>query len=179
MRKIIASIRTLGIVAVAVAAALSSDAPALAAGSATSNMTVSAEVSANCSISAGALAFGTYDPVVANASSGGDLAGTATLSVACTSGASATITLGQGSNAAGGSTDAAPLRQMASGTDNLAYALYQDSGHTTAWGNSAGTGEEYTGTGSSTNVTVYGLVAKGQNVPAGSYSDTVVATITF
>jgi spore coat protein U-like protein len=29
------------------------------------------------------------------------------------------------------------------------------------------------------SLTVYGRVAAGQDVPAGSYSDTVIATITF
>jgi spore coat protein U-like protein len=148
------------------------------AGTATSNMSVSASVSNNCTISAGSLAFGSYDPIVANHSSA--LNGSATLSVTCTSGASATITLGQGSNAASGSTDAAPLRQLSDGNSHvLSYSLFQDSGHSTAWGNTTGTGASYTGQGTSTNVTVYGQISAGQNVPAASYADTVVATVTF
>jgi len=115
---------------------------------------------------------------VANASS--PLDGTGTVTVTCTSGDATNITLGQGANAANGSTDAAPLRQMKdSGTDVLSYALYQDSARTTAWGNTSATGVDETGTGAAQNVTVYGAVAAGQNVPAGSYSDTVVATVTF
>jgi spore coat protein U-like protein len=108
------------------------------------------------------------------------LNGTATLTVTCTSGAAATITLGQGANAASGSTDAAPLRQLSDGSSHvLSYSLFQDNGHSTAWGNTSGTGASYTGVGTSTNVSVYGQVTAGQNVPAGSYSDTVVATVTF
>ena len=61
----------------------------------------------------------------------------------------------------------------------LAYALYQDSPRTTVWGNTAGTGLVHAGDGASHAITVYGTVAAGQNVPVGSYSDTVVATITF
>ena len=38
------------------------------AATATSSFTVSASVTANCTISAGALAFGRHDPVTANAS---------------------------------------------------------------------------------------------------------------
>ena len=147
------------------------------AGTATSNMSVSATVSANCTISAGALAFGAYDPVVTNATN--PLAGTATITVSCTNGSPATLTLDQGLNPAGGSTNAAPLRQMASGGSLMSYDLFQDNAMTVPWGNTAGTGVAYTGTGVSGSVTVYGQVAGGQNVPAGTYNDTVVATITF
>jgi spore coat protein U-like protein len=142
---------------------------------ATSNMAVSATVSSDCSISAAALAFGTY-----NATGSTNLDGSATLTVQCTTASSATITLGQGSNAGSGSTDASPARRLKDGSSNfLSYSLYQDSNRSTIWGNTAGTGAAYTGTGVSTSVTVYGRVTSGQNVPAGSYSDTVVATITF
>lgn len=148
------------------------------AGTATSNLSVTATVSANCTISTAPVAFGAYDPVSANATTA--LNGSGTITVTCTSGSTGTITLGQGSNPAGGSTDAAPARQMKdAGTDVLAYALYQDSGRTTVWGNTAGTGVADVGTGAVQNVTVYGAVAAGQNVPAGSYSDTVLATVTF
>ena len=151
-------------------------APTLAmAGTATSNMSVSATVSDSCTISAGALAFGAYDTVAGSA-----VDGTATLSVACTQGASSTITLGQGANADSGSTDAAPLRRLANGTDTLSYALFQDSGRSTVWGNTGGTGAGYTASSAApTDVTVYGRIAASQSVPAASYSDTVVATITF
>lgn len=161
----------------AIACMLIAGASSAFAGTATSNMGVSAIVSANCTISAGALAFGAYDPVVANAAT--PLPGTATLTVTCTNGAPSTLTLDQGLNPAGGSTNAAPLRQMASGGNFLSYSLFQDNALTVPWGNTAGTGAPYTGTGASGSVTVYGQVAAGQNVPAGTYNDTVVATITF
>jgi spore coat protein U-like protein len=64
-------------------------------------------------------------------------------------------------------------------THVLTYSLYQDSGHLTVWGNTAGTAVSHTGTGTATALTVYGAVDPGQSVPAGNYSDTVVATITF
>jgi len=148
------------------------------AGTQTANLSVTATVAANCTITTAPVAFGAYDPVVANATT--PLDGTGTVTVTCTTGSATTITLGQGTNPATGSTDAAPLRQMKdSGTDVLAYALYQDNGRTTVWGNTAGTGVADTGNGAAQNVTVYGAVAAGQNVPAASYSDTVVATVTF
>lgn len=148
------------------------------AGTATSNLSVTATVTANCSISTSPVAFGAYDPVSVNATTALD--GSGTITVTCTSGANGTITLGQGADPGGGSTDTAPARQMKdAGTDVLAYTLYQDSGRTTVWGNTAGTGVSDVGTGVAQNVTVYGAVAAGQNVPAGSYSDTVLATVTF
>lgn len=69
---------------------------------------------------------------------------------------------------------------MKAGSSYLSYSLYSDSGRSTVWGNTAGTGKAYTGTGVSDTVTVYGAIAAGQNVPAStSYADVVVATITF
>jgi spore coat protein U-like protein len=148
------------------------------AATATSNLAVTASVSANCTISTAPVAFGAYDPVSANATTG--LNGTGTVSVTCTNGATTTVTLGQGANAAGGSTAAAPARRLKDGaTDFLTYSLFSDTGRTAVWGDTAGTGVPHTGTGTLTALTVYGVVNAGQQVPAGNYSDTVVATITF
>jgi spore coat protein U-like protein len=145
------------------------------AGSATANMSLSASVNDNCTISAAPLAFGAYDPA-----SGSPLDGSAQLTVQCTLNAAASIELGQGSNADAGSTDAAPLRRLADGGGNfLSYQLDQDAGHTIPWGNTAGTGEAHTGTGMSAQISVFGRIAASQNVPAGAYADMVVATINF
>jgi spore coat protein U-like protein len=148
------------------------------AGTQTSNLSVTASVTANCSISTLPVAFGAYDPVTANATTPLDATGTVTVN--CTSGATGTITLGQGSNPGTGSTDAAPARQLKDGgTDVLAYTLYQDAAHQTVWGNTAGTGVASLGTGTATAVSVYGRIAAGLNAPVGNYTDTVVATVTF
>ncbi|OUC12167.1 MAG: hypothetical protein B0A82_23945 [Alkalinema sp. CACIAM 70d] len=153
-------------------------ASAASAGTATANLGTSASVTANCTISTAPIAFGAYDPIVANASANLDQTGTVT--VACTNGASVAVTLGQGANAGAGSSDAAPVRQMSNGTDMMSYSLYADSGRTTVWGNTAGTGVARTGTGVADALTVYGRVGSGQtSVKAGNYSDTVVATVTF
>jgi spore coat protein U domain-containing protein, fimbrial subunit CupE1/2/3/6 len=144
----------------------------------TANLSVTASVTANCTIATTPVAFGAYDPITTNASTA--LNGSGSVSITCTSGASATVTLGQGSNANAGSTDTAPLRRMSDGGTNfLSYSLYQDTGRTTAWGNTGPTGVASTGTGAVASLTVYGAVSGGQNVPAGSYTDTVVATVTF
>jgi spore coat protein U-like protein len=151
------------------------------AGNATNNLAVSATVVNNCAInSTVAVAFGNYDPAVVNNSTGADVTATGSLTITCTNGASTTVALGQGANAASGSTDAAPARQMVfGGTNMLAYALYQDSGDSTVWGNTVLTSASYLGSGNADVVNVYGKVPKGQNIPAGAYADTVVATVNF
>ncbi|MBI1873416.1 MAG: spore coat protein U domain-containing protein [Acidobacteria bacterium] len=144
------------------------------AGSATANLSVSATVSVNCTISTAALAFGSYDPVVTHAAS--PLDGTGTVTIACTKGSTETIGLGLGANATG-----SQRRLNDGGTNYLNYELYQDSGHATVWGNS-GAGllsPAAAPSKAARNFSVYGRVASNQDVPAGSYTDTVVATVNF
>ena len=175
-RKVRITMATL--MAISVAATMLGVASKAEAGSQTSTLAVAAQVTANCTISTSALAFGSYDPVVTNATTA--LNGTGTVTVTCTSGASTNVLLGQGSNASVGSTDAVPIRRMTDGaTHYLSYAIFQDTGRSTTWGNTNATSEAYTGTGSSSALTVYGKVDAGQNVPAGSYTDSVLATISF
>jgi spore coat protein U-like protein len=148
--------------------------PVASAATATANLGVSATVTNNCTISTAALAFGSYDPVVAHASA--NLDGTGTVTVACTKGATATIGLGLGSNASG-----AVRRMKDAGTNYITYELYGDSGRSTVWSTS-GPGLLSTGAAPSKaarNFTVYGRVSSNQDVPAGSYNDTVVATVNF
>jgi spore coat protein U-like protein len=149
------------------------NAPATAA-TATANLNVSATVTNNCTISTAALAFGSYDPVVAHASA--NLDGTGTVIVACTKGATATIALGLGSNASG-----SVRRLKDAGTNFITYEMYLDSGRSTVWGTS---GANLLSTGAAPsktarNFTVYGRIPSNQDVPAGTYNDTVVATVNF
>ena len=147
------------------------------AGTATSNMTVTASIAANCTISTATVAFGAYDPIVTNAAVA--LTGTGSVTTTCTNGSAVTVTLGQGANALAGSTATVPQRQMASAANRLGYFLYSDAARTVVWGDTAPTGKADTGTGAASILTVYGTVTAGQNKPTGSYSDTVVATVTF
>ncbi len=145
------------------------------------NLTVSATVVNNRSISAAPLDFGNYDPVAANSPTGADLVASTQLTVTCTVGDTYSINLGQGTNAATGSTDSAPVRQMGNGANRLIYQLFQDSARTQAWGNTTASSPSavVAASSSATSVTVYGSVPKGQSQPAGTYTDTVVATINF
>ncbi len=144
------------------------------AASASASLSVSASVANNCTISTAALAFGAYDPVVANAASNLDSTGTVTIT--CTKGAASTIGLNLGSNASGST------RRLTDGSSNyLTYEMYQDSGRTTVWGNSGAALLTPAAAPSKTarNFTVYGRVTSNQDVPAGSYADTVTATVNF
>ena len=147
----------------------------LAAASKTADLTVNASVANNCTISTGAIAFGPYDPVGANATAGsGDLSGNGHVYVACTKGAAATIDLGNG-----GAADA-NSRRLTSGADTLTYQLYRSDG-STVWGAGSGTGGvTYNSTSKTqTDLVVVGKVAGGQDVAAGTYTNTIVATVNF
>jgi spore coat protein U-like protein len=70
------------------------------------------------------MAFGTYDGVVANAST--TLNATATIISTCTSGAAAQITMNAGAYEGSGSTDV-PVRRMTAGaSEYLVYQVYSD-----------------------------------------------------
>jgi spore coat protein U-like protein len=150
------------------------------AGSATANLTVQATVDANCTISTTAVDFGSYDPIVTNLATDLEAPAGGKVTLLCTNGASATITLGQGANADTGSTTANPARRLKHGTtDYLSYTLYSDAGLSSEWGDTAPTGVAHTGTGATAEFDVYGVVPQAQNVPVGTYTDTVLATVTF
>ena len=143
------------------------------AGTDTSNLSVSATVINNCTIITSPADFGGY-------ASDFNLNATGTIEASCSASSSATITLDQGTNAAPGSTDASPSRRLSNDSgDFLNYNLYQDSSATLIWGNTSGTGVVINDTGTGVTKAVHGKIPLGQNVPAGSYLDTVVATITF
>jgi spore coat protein U domain-containing protein, fimbrial subunit CupE1/2/3/6 len=100
-------------------------APAFAA-SQSANLNVTASVSAQCTITTTPVAFGAYDPIVANAAA--DLTASGSVNVACTKGTAATIDLGNGGSFLGGT------RRMGSGSDFLNYGLFKDAALSQAWG---------------------------------------------
>lgn len=153
---------------------------ALAAGSAFVDFTVSASVSANCTISATNLVFGTYDPVAANASTA--KTGTGTVTVACTKGATGlTIGMSDGGNFSG-------TRRMAGGSPAgfLTYDLYQPTGGppgtcpgSTLWTSAAPLSLADAPSKADRIYNVCGTIPANQDVAVGAYSDTVRATINF
>lgn len=156
--------------------------PQANAATATGSFNVTATVSSGCLISSTTdIAFGTYDPVNVNFTTA--KTGTGSITVRCVLGGTGiSLALNQGLHAAGGSTCTAPLRQMLSGTDNLPYSIFSNSGNSTVWGCTTGTDTVTfvpTGILSPNVLTTYGVIAAGLDVPVGSYSDTVTATVTF
>jgi spore coat protein U-like protein len=139
----------------------------------TASFAVNASVAANCTIVATPLAFGSYDPVVTNLAT--PLDGSSTVTITCTKGATSTVGLDLGAHASGG------VRRLSNGGEFLTYELYKEAARTNVWGGS-GSGLVNPGAAPSKTartLTVYGRVAGGQDAATGSYTDTIVATITF
>ena len=140
----------------------------------TGAIAATATVTTECNITATPLAFGEYDPVGAHQAA--DLDGTATITLTCTKGAVASVALSLGLNASGST------RQMRSMTgDSLTYELHQDSSRLFVWN------EEITSlltlgpalSMAPRDLTVHGRVFGGQDVRAGTYTDSVLATVNF
>lgn len=74
-------------------------------------------------------------------------------------------------------------RQMLVGSSKLNYNLYYDAGLTSVWGDTtSGTTNWIVNSpvkGTTYTQTIYGQIPAGQNVAPGSYTDTVVITMTF
>jgi spore coat protein U-like protein len=147
--------------------------PTLGAQTSTANLSVSAQVKVNCTISTAAIAFGDYDPIGANATSALDATGSIT--IGCTKGSTVTIGLGTGQNAL------ASVRRMTANAEFLTYEMYQDTTRLTVWG-STGTGLLSAGTAPSKAprvFTVFGRVPTAQDVSPGAFTDVIVATVNF
>jgi spore coat protein U-like protein len=154
---------------------------ALTASAATqvTNFNVTATVINNCIISSTNIAFGNYDPTATTA-----VTAQGAVSAKCTLGDVVSVGLNQGLTPGTGSTAAVPVRQMINGANNLPYHIFTASGGTTEWGvGTVGTNEPVAQTSTSVLVPLtfitYGSLPAGTNVPAGSYSDTVIATVTY
>jgi spore coat protein U domain-containing protein, fimbrial subunit CupE1/2/3/6 len=173
----------------AIAAALALFAPPRAAGT-TAVLGISAAVAANCTISTGALSFGSYEALLANATTA--LNATGTMRIACTKGSAPRITMDLGQNPNGGKRY---MTLVGSGSAGLAGALYYEiyqppdptpgagcsfpgsklwgASATQAFVPSAPTGR------AARSYSVCGTIPPGQFTVLGTYADTVVATVNF
>ena len=156
------------------AVAIVSSALAMAQGQSSANMQVNANVIRKCTIQTQPLAFGNYDPVLANATA--PLDGQTTLTVACTKGTAVSIAMDNGSNAEG-----TTRRMNSAGGAFLTYEAYRDASRTQRWGDAEG--ERFDGgiapSRDPRQFIVYGRVTGGQDVPEGSFQDTVLVTVMF
>lgn len=163
----------LGILALA-ASLIPAAANAATTGSAQGSISVSATVSAVCTIATNPLLFGAYDPVVNNNSS--DLPQTADLSITCSKGSSPLVGVGSSASAACSSN----TNCQTSGSGTMKINTTDTSGLNYTYSLALATGASTTlGINNPEHYTLSGNVAAGQDVPNGSYSDTLVAVVEF
>lgn len=146
---------------------------AVQSGSTTASLGVSIVVTNNCSVTTSGVQFSGYDPSASNASTPASAAGSVTL--ACTQGSAPVIGLSYGTHQSGAT------RRASDGANFIAYQLYKDGGHTQPWGDA---GSEALNAGPSASkqprsFPVHGQVPAGQNVPSGTYADTIVVSVNF
>ncbi|MDR5856297.1 spore coat U domain-containing protein [Caballeronia sp. LZ062] len=136
-------------------------------------LTLSATVIADCNIVAAPLAF----PAASLLNQ--PLQATSTVQVTCVSGAPYTVALDGGTTPGG----TVAMRKLAlqSGAATVDYQLYTDAARTKPWGDGTNgtTTNTGTGVGSSQSFVVYGVVPAQTSQPAGKYSDTITATVSF
>ena len=137
----------------------------------TADMDVTASINVACTIATENLVFGAYDPIITNATD--PLTKMASVTSTCTVGAGGSILLDNGNNYTEGSG-----RRMVHATDNTSFLEYSVSN--ASYGGANWSGVTMEGTGSAVEEAVYGQVGAGQNTAVdGSYSDLIVATVTY
>lgn len=131
---------------------------------------------AACSVTAGNLSFGPYNPLSA---AGATTSGT--LTVSCNQSPPPTVNVQIGPSAVSGGFFPRRMQRIG-GSATLAYNLYLSAAAATVWGD--GTGG--TGTRTSTvrknrpwTLTIYGVMPGSQDVPPGAYGDSLAITIIF
>ena len=139
----------------------------------------SAMAASSCSINSAGLMFGNYDT-----SSGSPNDSMGSVSVQCTnlgplatSGDTVALKIG------GGAFGTVADRKMASGTSYMRYGIFSDPAHGQNWGDditapTQSTGALAVGASKALNFTLYGRIPQLQNVRAGSYSDSLLLTVT-
>jgi spore coat protein U-like protein len=127
---------------------------------------------AGCTISTTSINFGAYDVF-----SSGPTDSTATITYRCNGNSAVAIGITRGQS------DTFNPRIMAKGLENLGYNLYLDSSHSTVWGDTGSGTQIYYDPSAPNNknvtITIFGRIPAGQDVSAGSYSDSVVAVVLF
>jgi len=151
-------------------------------------VTVTAVVG-KCSLGTGAMAFGSYDPIVANATTPFDSALngiTGSITISCTKGTASptpAVQLSLGSNAAhasGSCKTGTCTRAMSDGAgDYLSYDLYTSAAENTVWNTSNTVAYSSTSFAPAT-LTIYGYIPAAQNVSiSANYSDSILATVNY
>ena len=135
---------------------------------------VAAHAAVRCSVTTVGVAFGVYDVF-----SSTPLVSAGSVTVRC-------VGLGTGIEpvsvalSPGGSGSFHP-RTLFRGSEKLNYNLYLDPGHSQIWGDGTGGTLKHVSVSNSRPVTltIFGQIPPGQDVSAGTYSDTIITTIDF
>jgi spore coat protein U-like protein len=137
----------------------------------TFNLTADATISAQCGTSATNLNFGNQNNLSANRDQ------TSTITTRCTNSTPYNIGLDAGTGS-GATVTTRKLTGPSSNTIN--YSLYRDASRTLVWGTTINTNTvAATGSGADQSQTVYGRIPV-QAIPnPGTYSDTIVLTVTY
>lgn len=136
---------------------------------ASDTLTLQVTVQEACSISGTTLNFGTY-------SSGQQAALDAEGSISYSSCPEGTLTIALDGGGAG---DVASRRLTAGGGSTLDYQLYRNSTRTQVWGSGSEAQQIVLLVPDSGTVPVYGRIPGGEDVTAGTYTDTVNITMAF
>ena len=132
--------------------------------------TVRTTVLNTCTINAASLNFGANGVLASNVDSSN------TISINCNSGLPYAIGLDGGLSGASNP----EARKMTNGPEQVTYAIYQNAARTQPWGNSTGINTvSSVGTGLNQVFTAYGRVPTQTTPQAGTYTDTVVVTVTY
>lgn len=148
------------------------------AGTSSTNVGVTTTVIANCTVTSAPIAFGNYDSLAATPNTA-----TGSLQLTCSQGATPSVAVSLGGNAVG------PVRNMSDGSNLLPYNILRPTSNA-AGATCAGAATDYPDTAPGFTLTaapstaartfnLCGYIAPGVSVPIGTYSDTVLATITF
>lgn len=141
-----------------------------------------AATTVNCTLSAGGIAFGIYNPLsaLANASTG-------TLRVVCNGSGTGSANVTVNVSLSTGLSGSYATRKMFSGVNILNYNIFWSTGYNQIMGD--GSGGSFAGSAGpfpvaagGSNVatgTMYGLIPASQDVAPGAYSDVIVVTATY
>ena len=122
---------------------------------------------ANCSLNVIDVSFGQYDPFLAT-----DTEITGGVSMSCDAETSVQVSFSAGFGPFA-------TREMKSGPNTIFYNLFTDPSHLTIWGDGSPGTSLVSISGTSGSHTVYGRIPARQNVPVGTYGDTITVTLTF
>ncbi len=132
------------------------------------SFTASANYVAACTLAVTSMNFGTMLTLASPVDA------TSTVTATCSASSPYSIKLNDGMNSVG-----PQLRQLGLAGINVPYALYKDAARTLIWGNTPATQRDATGAGTSQAYTVYGRIPAQSTPPAGTYTDTVIVTVSF